>query len=73
MRLLARCNPSRSWSRLWCAVVPVLVLASPILASPPQPTLKRTMAPWLGYLVIVIMLAAVMGVSLIPSKRGHQD
>lgn len=42
-------------------------------AAPPEPGLRRTAAPWVGYLVIFVLLALVLAVSLIPSKRGHQD
>jgi FtsH-binding integral membrane protein len=41
--------------------------------APPQPNL-RTYAPvWLGYGIIVVLLVVVIVVSLMPSKRGHQD
>lgn len=39
----------------------------------PQPTLKRVPAPWIGYLIIAVLLIMVLGVSLMPSKRSHQD
>ena len=41
--------------------------------APPAPGLRQTAAPWVGYLVIFVLLALVLAVSLIPSKRGHQD
>ena len=40
---------------------------------PPQPTLARGAAPWVGYAVMFLLVALVLGVSLLPSKRGHQD
>ncbi len=40
---------------------------------PPSPTLSRTPKPWVGFVVIFLLLALVLGVSLMPSKRGHQD
>ncbi len=41
--------------------------------APPQPNLNKSVPAWLGFLVMVILLALVLGVSLLPSKRGHQD
>ena len=40
---------------------------------PPQPSLTRGAAPWVGYAVMFLLVALVLGVSLLPSKRGHQD
>jgi hypothetical protein len=28
---------------------------------------------WLGFVVMFLLTALVVGVSLMPSKRGHQD
>ena len=39
----------------------------------PAPQLHRYPPIWLGYLVMFGLLTAVMLVSLMPSKRGHQD
>ena len=39
----------------------------------PQPTLQKSPPVWLGLLVIFIMLVLVISVSLMPSRRGHQD
>lgn len=39
----------------------------------PAPQLHRGPPIWLGYLVMFGLLTAVMLVSLMPSKRGHQD
>jgi FtsH-binding integral membrane protein len=40
---------------------------------PPQPGLSHVAAPWLGYVFMVVLLALVLGVSLMPARRGHQD
>ena len=40
---------------------------------PAAPTLSRVPKSWIGFAVIFLLVALVMGVSLIPSKRGHQD
>ncbi len=42
-------------------------------AAPPAPSLTRAPAPWLGYVVMFVLLALVVGVSLLPAKRGHRD
>ena len=39
----------------------------------PQPDLKRSAPVWLGIAVAFVLTAVVMLVSLMPSKRGHQD
>lgn len=39
----------------------------------PQPTVRKQYPVWVGYIVIFVIVAAIMGVSLIPSKRSHQD
>ena len=58
-------------------VVGGLMLLGPSVAlaqdTVPQPDLNRSPPIWLGYLVMVVLVAAVMAVSLLPSKRGHQD
>ena len=65
-------------ARLTVRLVPLLVLAAPAIAwaqdnAPPDPSLKRFPARIVGYLVIAVLLAIVVAVSLMPSKRGHQD
>jgi hypothetical protein len=39
----------------------------------PQPSLSKLPPVWLGLLVMFLMLVLVISVSLMPSKRGHQD
>ncbi len=60
------------------ATVTALALLAPAVAwaqenVPPPPTLSRTPKPWLGFVVMFLLVALVLGVSLMPSKRGHQD
>jgi hypothetical protein len=59
------------------AAVRVLAVTAPAVAwaqsGPPQPNLKQTPPVWIGFLLMFVLLAAVMAVSLLPSKRGHQD
>jgi hypothetical protein len=42
-------------------------------AAPPAPILKKSPPVWLGFLVMALLLIIVMFVSLMPSKRSHQD
>ncbi len=53
------------------AMLPTLAWAQN--AAAPAPKLSRTPAVWVGYLLIVVLLGIVMAVSLLPSKRTHQD
>ena len=39
----------------------------------PQPIINKEYPVWVGYLVMLLMTVAVMGISLMPSKRSHQD
>jgi len=52
-------------------VAPVTALAQD--NAPPQPNLTRYAPTWVGFFFMVVLLAVVVGVSLLPSKRGHQD
>jgi len=56
----------------------LLTLFAPTVAwaqdnAPPQPSLKTYPPVWIGYLVMAVLLGMVVAVSLLPSKRGHQD
>lgn len=44
----------------------------PPTSAAPQPALNKDYPVWVGYLVMVLLAAAVMGVSLMPSKRAQQ-
>jgi hypothetical protein len=69
----------RMTRRVGIATVSAIAVAAPAVAwaqravAPPAPSLKRATAPWVGYLIIFVLLALVLAVSLWPSKRGHQD
>ena len=54
-------------------LMPILAMAQEEEGAPPTPGLKQTSPVWLGYLFMAVLLAVVIVVSLIPSKRGHQD
>lgn len=52
------------------ALAPAVAWAQDVV---PQPDLRRAPQVWVGYAFMVLLAAAVMGVSLLPSKRSHQD
>ncbi len=53
----------------------VLAVLAPAVAQAQSTdqVLQRAPPVWLGYLVIFVLLVVVLAVSLMPSKRGHQD
>ncbi len=55
----------------------LLLFAEPALAqdtgAPPVPALSRSPHAAIGYGVMVLLLVLVITVSIMPSKRGHQD
>ncbi|MCI0363556.1 MAG: hypothetical protein L0Y44_06865 [Phycisphaerales bacterium] len=55
---------------LGAIVWPTVAMAQ---AAAPQPSLRNAPPVWLGLLIMGLLLAMVMAVSLLPSKRGHQD
>jgi hypothetical protein len=68
-RLLSKALPATF--AVAAVLAPVTALAQN--AAPPQPNLSRYAPPWVGFFFMVVLLAIVLGVSLLPSKRGHQD
>ncbi len=50
---------------------PALALAQPSAA--PSAELQKEPKIWFGYLIIFVFFAAIIVVSLMPSKRSHQD
>ncbi len=59
----------------WCtlvAAVPATALAQ-ALATPREPRVSRTYPVFVGYLFMFLMIAIIIGISLMPSKRAHQD
>lgn len=57
------------------AMVTVMCLLSPsaMAQAAPQPSITRTPAPWLGFLIVAALGVALIFINLMPSKRGHQD
>ena len=61
-------------SKSLLAVAAVLTPVTTLANVPPQPAPSgSSAAPWVGFLFMGVLLALVLGVSLMPSKRGHQD
>lgn len=58
---------------LFALTLPYLAPAMVLAQSAPQPTARKVPPVWLGYLVIFVLLVIVLAVSMMPSKRGHQD
>jgi len=59
-------------------VAALAVLATPIAAlaqddSPPQPVLRQAPPQWIGYAIMFVMVVIVLFLSLMSSKRSHQD
>ncbi len=68
----------RTCQRLRSTLVVAAILLTPGIvwaqnATPPAPTLTRSQPAWLGFFIMFILVAAVLAVSLMPSKRSHQD
>ncbi len=63
--------------RLSTLAIMLAIYAWPAIAlaqqAPPAPSLRRSPPVWLGLLVMFVLLAAILSVSLLPSKRSHQD
>jgi hypothetical protein len=41
--------------------------------APRAPTLSRPQPAWVGLLFMAVLLGVVLAISLMPSKRSHQD
>jgi len=57
-------------------LVAAAVVLTPAVAhasAPPQPALQRVAPAWIGFLFIFLLVSVVLAVSLMPSKRSHQD
>lgn len=41
--------------------------------APRQPTVRNLSAAWVGYAAMALIVGLVVTISLMPSKRGHQE
>jgi hypothetical protein len=55
-----------------CSSVVSKVLAN-VPMPPPEPSLRKSPAAWMGFGLIFIFFAVVVTINLMSSKRGHQD
>jgi len=61
---------------LAATAAPLAAAASAMAAQtgvPPDPSLRKGPAAWMGFGMMFILFGAVVAISLMPSKRGHQD
>lgn len=40
---------------------------------PPEPNLRKSPAAWIGFILMFLFFGIVITISLMTSKRGHQD
>jgi hypothetical protein len=59
MLLMVLCWPAAAWAQA--------------VGAPPQPKLTKVPQVWVGLLIMFALLVVVVGISLMPSRRGHQD
>ena len=68
--------PMKSLRTNLCACLCSPILSSVVLATttvPPEPTLRKPPAAWFGFLLMFLFFGIVIAISLMSSKRGHQD
>ncbi len=54
-------------SHLFASVV------SATTTAPPEPNLRKSPAAWIGFILMFLFFGIVITISLMTSKRGHQD
>ncbi|MCK4871995.1 MAG: hypothetical protein KAS72_04640 [Phycisphaerales bacterium] len=65
--------------RTWLASLGALVMTATAHAQEyhnfqaPSPNASVTPKVWITYAILLVLAGAVIGISLTPSKRGHQD
>lgn len=70
IRAIARLSLAAFSTLLVVAPATVLAQAS---AAPPEPRVSKVYPVFVGYLFMFLMIAVIVGISLMPSKRAHQD
>jgi hypothetical protein len=69
---IARASALR-WTMVMATLLTLVWPAVCMAQAAPAPTLNKTPKVWVGYLFIFVFLVITLGVSLMPSKRSHQD
>ena len=59
--------------RLFAVATPFMCTAITLAQSAPPPNARKVPPVWLGYLIIFVLAVLVLLVSMMPSKRSHQD
>ncbi|MBC8522350.1 hypothetical protein H8D29_00310 [PVC group bacterium] len=59
-------------SAFFCSTF-VLELCALANMAPPTPNIRKGPATWMGYGMMFMFFVVVVLVSIMPSKRGHQD
>ncbi|MBC8200678.1 MAG: hypothetical protein H8E86_01430 [Planctomycetes bacterium] len=57
---------------LFCSA-PFVSTATAVAMAPPEPSLRKVPAAWVGFGLIFIFFIVVVVINLMSSKRGHQD
>lgn len=58
---------------MWLAMALIGSDSALAQATPDSPTIRQSPPVWWGYAILFLLLVVVLAVSLMPSKRGHQD
>ena len=68
---------TRLTSGFWMVYLAGLAALTPAIAwaqtAAPAPALKRAPPVWVCYRLMAVLLGIVLAISLLPSKRSHQD
>lgn len=60
--------------RAAACLLPLAISAATLAqGAPPEPRVTRTYPVWIGYGIGAILIVIIVLVSLMPSKRAHQD
>ncbi len=51
----------------------VATLSAAVPMPPPEPSMRKSPAAWMGFGLMFLFFAAIVTINLMSSKRGHQD
>lgn len=58
---------------VWLMSVAIFPAAAVAQKAAPSPNLSRSPTPLIGFGLMAVFAIAIVAISLLPSKRGHQD